>query len=438
MFIQKNTLFVRIAILFGIAFQLAACKPESKIVYVEVNVASLASQTVYVSTWGKNGLTVMDSMMLDRKGRAKKSFSLDYLPQVFVFSSVETGDEVVFTASPDDRIEIVEKEDGLHVSGNSESTLFSLLQEEYAKSIRRIDSLKRAAVDTSGLYSQDSIRVVRKFKVDSIYSQLKQEVVDYAKQHPFWLTSAIVLHSATDSLTPLLPLKDYAQIHKFVDSCLQVTYPDNPILESFRRIAGEMEQVNKAKVDHQKIGLMAKLPRFEIVAVDSQVVRLPDYTTSLWIIDFWGDWCNLCSANEQMYGELLSASSNKSIKIVRVAVNSDKSNVVKLAKADTLGIIYAIEQQNSGLLDSLGITYLPSNMLLNRYGWVIGKDLFGRELTQKVDEYFKTQLKPVIIPKQRVKKDSGRIDSMVMQKIRINRITPDTARIKIPQTVKIN
>lgn len=118
-----------------------------------------------------------------------------------------------------------------------------------------------------------------------------------------------------------------------------------------------------------RISVGERLPDFELADAAGNRQRLSAWRGSFVVLDFWASWCGPCKAAMPKLQQLQQAFRNDPVRVVGMNMDEDAAAAVRCMKE--LGCDYASLLGANAYAESLGITALPTLVLLDRDGVVM-------------------------------------------------------------------
>ena len=132
---------------------------------------------------------------------------------------------------------------------------------------------------------------------------------------------------------------------------------------------------------------------FTLNNIDGEAVTLSELVgkSKLIMIDFWASWCPDCRVENPNVVEVYNEYHEKGFDIIGVSLDMEKENWIDAIEKD--GLIWHnisdLKYWNNEGAKLYGISSIPSNVLIDQNGIIIGKNLRGEDLRNKVEEILK-------------------------------------------------
>jgi thiol-disulfide isomerase/thioredoxin len=112
------------------------------------------------------------------------------------------------------------------------------------------------------------------------------------------------------------------------------------------------------------------------------------------LIDFWASWCGPCRAENPNLVKIYNEFKNKGFAIVGVSFDTKRENWLKAIKDDKLAWKHVSDLKGweNAAGKVYGIRSIPSNVLIDKEGKIIAKNLRGEDLRKKLEEIFKSNV----------------------------------------------
>lgn len=267
-----------------------------------------------------------------------------------------------------------------------------------------VDSLDKYVA--TGSKSQDEFKEYRD-KMTEVMKQGNKLGMEYQAAKSAGKTDQMkVIENASDKLEA--DVKDYC-LHFVKTNTKSFVAPYILMSQlSYDMEAGQMDSLLKGfdttlvkstyvKMLNEKLELLKKTaigqpaPDFTMNDTLGKPVQLSSLFGKYMLIDFWASWCRPCREENPNVVEAYKQYSKKGFTILGVSLDRDKSSWEKAIKDDHLTWHHVSDLQfwNNAAAKLYGIQAIPSNILLDPKGVIIGRNLRGQALKDKLKELLK-------------------------------------------------
>ncbi|WP_159451650.1 TlpA disulfide reductase family protein [Pedobacter africanus] len=196
-------------------------------------------------------------------------------------------------------------------------------------------------------------------------------------------------------------------IHAYPDSYVAVDLLDiftqaaiNPDLVGpmYDGLSKRMQQSEKVlnwkpKLDKARIFVSGNMtaPEFTINDTEGKPVSLSAYRGNYVLVDFWASWCVPCRQENPNVLAAYEKYKDKNFKVLGVSLDTKKEAWLKAIKEDKLPWkqLCDFKADQGKATKAYEVSSIPSNVLIDPTGKIVGKDLRGGELHNRLAELIK-------------------------------------------------
>lgn len=227
-------------------------------------------------------------------------------------------------------------------------------------------------LDSAKNYSQTAVKGAILQDEFQAFKKLQEvDISSYIKSHPSSLVTAYILYrNYAYRLTP------------------------EQIRENIALLAPQVHQSTYVKELHELIkvwdavAIGKKAPDFEVNDQNGKPVKLSDHYSKYTLIDFWASWCVPCRKENPNVVAAYEKFKDKGFAVFGVSLDKNKASWLKGIKDDGLNWLQVSELSywNSTVAKQYGVRAIPANFLIDENGIIVGKNLRGAALHQKLTE----------------------------------------------------
>jgi len=127
---------------------------------------------------------------------------------------------------------------------------------------------------------------------------------------------------------------------------------------------------------------------FEMEDQNGELKRLSEIKGNAVLIEFWASNCGPCRSENPRLVNTYHRYNSKGFEIFAVSLDEDKESWIKAIEEDSLHWSHVCDLKGDRNTASLiyGISGIPDNFLIDENGVIVGRNLRGEQLTQKLRE----------------------------------------------------
>jgi peroxiredoxin len=169
----------------------------------------------------------------------------------------------------------------------------------------------------------------------------------------------------------------------FIDSVARVIEKEMPDYQIKQDFLLEIKNLRKLAV-----GSIA--PEIELPDPDGNIIKLSSLRGNYVLIDFWAAWCGPCRKENPNVVRMYHKYRDKGFEIFGVSLDRKHEDWIKAIDSD--GLIWThvsdLKYFNSEAAKTYNINAIPATYLIDQEGKIIGKNLRGKSLEEKLKEIF--------------------------------------------------
>lgn len=370
-----------------------SCNKNERFV-VKGTIENAVADKIFFTRMDVSGDVLIDSAIIGKNGSFEFKHEKLSTPTFFKLSLSSTS---FITLIGDSTEQIVVEADKQRftteykIKNSKESALVKTQSLRVMKLRSTVDSLITLY---NGLQDEEKNR-----QLESINNQLIKEI-DLYKQH----TGQFILENArsfASYYTLFLTLSDGTQIMDVMNkkdqvyfaalaTSLNLIYPESPRVRQLYNI------VLNAKAEERRIKIMdiinntegSDMPDLKIEDKDGNIKSLAELRGKVVLLSFWASWDEASVRENQRLKSIYNKFNSKGFEVYQVGLERSKvlwENAIVSTQLPWISVT-ELRHTNSTAARIYNIQKLPANYLIDKKGEIIGKDLFGSRLENKLKE----------------------------------------------------
>lgn len=367
-------------------FLFTACGAQQGGRTVSANIGAGAGLTLYLDKFAGNKPVHIDSVKLDANGKGEMHPLV--MPLDFYALSLSPNDMAVVILDSTESVAVEATAGKLGEPTSVTGSAHSELMYGFFKEIKAFDAEKQELVKRINADGGDTGAIDRINKLnEDFYNRCRMFVNDH-KGSPAVLAAVSRLNIQNE-----LPL--FQQVR----DALKLTIPKSEYYIGFRDQVGRMEQQAVAmKAQEEQMARLDNLipvgseaPDFTQPTPDGKQLSLSSLRGKVVLIDFWASWCKPCRMENPNVKRVYDQYKGKGFEILGVSLDREKGAWTQAIAQDGLPWKHVSDLAfwNNAAAQQYGVSSIPYTVLVDKDGKVLGKNLRGPALEEKLAEVFK-------------------------------------------------
>lgn len=387
----------RTVLFLGFLTLISACAHKNQM-RVSGKISSAKGKTLFLQQLNLDGTLTLDSAKLGEKGTFK--FSVPRLEHpTFLLLKLTDNNLITLLADSTEKIEVLAEaaslESSYSVSGSMGSSYIKTLNSKLESTKKNVDSLvvKHNQLPMDDTEERDKLRE----NMLQVVNKQKSFVYDFVLNNPRSFASYYAVFQRFDDGTLVLDPYEKKDLNMFatVATSLNLLYPEAPRVKQLKNFVLSIQKEQRSQLMSEKMLSEAKdalsIPEVEEENLQGVKIKLSSLKGKIVLLSFWASWdAKSVQENKQLLN-IYNKYKSKGFEIYQVSLDQSKILWEDAIKKDKLPWINVSDLQYTSSYPArvYNIQQIPANYLISRDGEIIGKDLFGRILDEKLNDLLK-------------------------------------------------
>jgi len=370
-------------LLFIVISGLSACTSNSNRFTIIGNIANMPVRTVVLEQLNNDVITIIDSERTKQDGHFELSgiapepglYRLHFHPGKFILLSIDKGNIKI-----DGDWNALEN---YTVTGSVASQSLKDFVGSIREHLRDFNSMS-IVLDTLQARGNDSILAAAKKDFEDMRLRFTQFVEHYADTTAYEANAIFAVRI-------LNPASEKNYMTAFTQS-LDRRFPNAKMSKDFTEYrARSAVKQNQPPPPPPAVGNGVTAPNVSLPDLNGTVVSLASFRGKYVLLDFWASWCHPCRMENPNVVAAWEKYKNKNFAIFGVSLDNNKDAWQKAIKDDglTWTQVSDLRGWSSAAASAYNIQSIPSNVLIDPNGKIIGRDLRGDDLEEKLAQVLK-------------------------------------------------
>lgn len=381
-------------LLLALPFLLFWACSQKEVVEIEGEIVNANGKVLYLDKLHTSSTELMDSVVIGDNGRFK--LKVEVTQPDFYLLRLSNGKLITLLLEP--------KEDVLmHIKGPEMSKDYIVEGSKGSKLVKQItDTLNNTKAKLASIrkelnekksdpnYSSISQNLLAEY-VETLQNQRKFSV-DFVMKNATSLSSYMALYQKLDDKTFTLNENDDIQYVKIVASSMKALYPEHEftkaILHNYKTLEKRLANLKITNLIKEE---GASYPDITLPNTKNKEISLSSFNGKFIILSYWASQDLNSRKHNQTLKKIYKKYKNKGLTIYQVSVDQNEKLWKKAIEEDQLTWtnVCDVESGSAAAARLYNIQQVPTNYLIDKRGEIVGKNLYGLALEEKVAEYVK-------------------------------------------------
>lgn len=357
-------------------------------------IQNAGKQKVYLEQLNVDQSIVVDSTETNRKGQF--SFKKQVTSPTFYNVRIGKNTFVTLVGEPDTHIQLRGNLENLNndywVDGSEGSLWLKMLNYQINRTKHTMDSLRNAynALPEGNAY--DSIRNRLSAEWDTVTTRQIKFSKDFVLKHAVSPASYYALYQKFDNDNFILTPEENLHSYKIVASALKAMYPESQYTRAILKHLDLIQKNNNILRLQQLIANSeTMLPEIKLPDSEGDTITLSSLRGKFVVLDF----SVLGGADGQAYTaemkKVYDKFRNKGVRIYQVCLDQNRLLWQRLVKqyGITWDCVWDADALQSRIARRWNVRTVPANFIINPQYEIVGKDLTGRRLEDRLNDLLK-------------------------------------------------
>ena len=348
-------------------------------VWITGNVTGGTNNTIILEQYTQQGPIILENVTCDKDGNYAINTAITSVGIFQLRLNNNDTKVVTFTMAPNDKVSITSSTDGFERNTRFNGTSWSQSLNKFYELMENFMA-KKNEIELSKTLSPDEKLKATTAAIEPITAFAKESAIKDPKNLSNLMLSSLLMPSQDISSWDASNLELLQRVEK--ELCLI----DNTSI-SIINLSSQIRQIEAMSAPAATSTENSKAPDFTLNTPEGKPLSLSSLKGKVVLIDFWASWCRPCRAANPEVVALYAKYKNKKFTVLSVSLDSDLESWKKAIASD--GLIWPnhvsdLKQWDTPMTQLYNFNSIPHTVLVDKAGNIIGNDLRGAALEQKL------------------------------------------------------
>lgn len=370
-----------------------ACNQKDTVKF-EGKIDNADGKILYLDKLNIGSTQVLDSVTLDDEGNFK--FKVENTKPEFYLLRLSNGKLITLLAEANETILLHSSSEDMGkkyiVEGSKGSKLVKEINDKLNDTKEKLASIRKEMEEKKN--DADFSTVSQNLVADYVKALQEQREfsIDFIMKNATSLSSYMALYQKIDKNTFTLNENKDIQFVRIVASSMKALYPEHEytkaILANLKELQKRMDNIKVQQLIQEK---GSDFPEINLPDTNGKNRKLSSLKGKFIILSYWASQDAVSRKQNETLKKIYKKYKNRGLTIYQVSVDDDEKLWKKAIQEDQLNWINVCDPEtaSSSAVRLYNIQRVPANYLIDQRGEIVGKDLLGSRLEEKVAEYVK-------------------------------------------------
>ena len=380
-------------LLLALPFLLFWACNQKEVVEIEGKIENANGKVLYLDKLHTSSTDLIDSVVIDDDGRFQ--LEAEVTQSDFYLLRLSNGKLITLLLEPKESLLMYIKGSAMKdyiVDGSKGSALVKQIADTLNNTKAKIASIRKELKEkkTDPAYSSISQNLLAEY-VEAIQKQ-REFSIDFVMKNATSLASYMALYQKLDNNTFTLNENDDIQYVKIVASSMMALRPEHEftkaILHNYKTLEKNLGNLKIKQLIQEK---GTDLPDIVLPNTKNKEVSLSSLNGKFIILTYWASQDLKSRKHNKTLKKIYNKYKNKGLGIYQISVDTNEKLWKKAVKDDQLSWTNVCDVETGSVLATriYNIQQIPANYLIDERGEIVGKNLYGLALEEKIAEYIK-------------------------------------------------
>lgn len=363
-------------------------------VRINGEIENAGRQKIYLEQLNVDNTVILDSTEANRKGQFK--FRQEVTTPTFYNIRIGNSNNITVVAEPEIQIQLNGTLEGLAnnywVEGSESSLWLKVLNIQLSKTRKAMDSLRKAYAALPESPAYDSTRQQLLTEWDTITTRQINFSKDFVLKHAVTPASYYALYQKFDNENYILTPEQNLHSYKIVASALKAMYPESQYTAAILKHLDLIKKNNNLlRLKEFIANSETSLPEIRLPNSQGDTIALSSLKGKYIILDFSVLSGTEGKAYTAELKNIYNKFKNKGVEIYQVCLDQNRLAWQSLIRQYGINwiCVWDADALKSRVARHWNIRNIPANFIINPKFEIVGKDLNGRRLEDRLNDLIK-------------------------------------------------